>query len=157
MDDMEAVQELEVVCAQCGFPVVAVLDDAGRVVDYQELEAPKTEDEAVAAGWLDHGQGLYCPKCSEAQLELEAEASHQNSDVQEMIDREALKALTPDVDSETIEGFVRVFHQDRLSKLRMRAGYPPLPPYEFHPKDAAQAKKVLAALDEMRKKRDGHE
>lgn len=142
--------ELTVVCASCSYPVVRELDEKGEVIAFREEVAPQTEEQAIAEGWLDHGLGLFCPKCSLAELEqqaldqAESAESGVNNDISELIDAQVMRSFCPTVSEDTISQFVKLFRSERLSKLRVKAGLEPIPIYTPVPKDEAQAEEFLA-------------
>jgi len=61
---MDPLDEIEVICAQCSYPIMSATHHDGRVVGFQMVEGPATIEEALSQGWTDTGMGLYCPKCS---------------------------------------------------------------------------------------------
>lgn len=156
--DLPNLDELEVVCAQCSFPTVSEFDEKGNVIGFHEEPGPKTEAQALAEGWLDHGLGLYCPKCSLSYLQESAAdeaagaSTGASNDFGEILDSQFLKTMHPEVSEETIGIFVQILRRDRLSKLRARAGLPPLeplPPPE--PKTEQQALEFIEVGESIRK------
>jgi hypothetical protein len=143
--------EIEVICAQCSYPTVAEYDQDGKIISFwEDPEAPKVEEEALAQGWYDFGLGLYCPRCSLSYLEERAREEQEGvvtgsqNDIGEIIDHEVLRALVPGVSEVVLTLFVRIFRHDRLSKLRVRAGLEPLEPMTApEPRDEAQALEIL--------------
>jgi hypothetical protein len=151
------VEEIEIICANCSFPTVTEYDDQGRVKSFQELVGPKTYEEATAAGWLDHGLGLYCPQCSLRYLEDKERTEDDQAgavfDFSSVVDQTILKALAPDISDQTIDIFIKVFKFDRLSKVRVRAGLGPLEPLGIPvPENEHQAAEIIK-LSELLKER----
>lgn len=141
--------EIEVICASCSFPTVTDYDENGKVIGFREEEAPKTEEEALAEGWLDHGLGLFCPKCSLGLLEdlardrAEGVETGASNDISEIIDRQWLRAKCPNASNDTVEQFVRMYRSLRLSQFRVLAGLEPLPMYTPVPETDEQAVEFL--------------
>jgi hypothetical protein len=151
--DPADLQELEVVCAQCSFPMVQELNEEGETIGFRVESGPSNEEEAVAAGWTDHGLGLYCPKCSVAYLEdlareRAAEAgNYAGGGLSDMINGQIFRTFLPDVSSDTIDQFVRMFHSQRIAHLKAAAGLQPDPIYVPRPKDEAQAVEFLKVAE----------
>lgn len=155
--------ELEVVCANCSFPVVEDRDPAtGEFLGHHEEPAPKTTEEALLEGWTDHGLGLFCPKCSLVVLEdlardREAGASSgASADIGEIIDAHFMRGVCPSASEDTIGQFVRMFRSERLSKFRVLAGLEAISIYAPTPKDEQQALEFLdlaAALKAAKEKK----
>lgn len=153
LPNAEELQELEVVCAQCSFPMVQELDEEGEVAGFHIEPGPASEEEAVAAGWTNHEMGLYCPKCSVAYLEelareREAEAgNYAGGGLSDMINGQIFRTFLPDVSRDTIDQFVRMFHSQRIAQLKAAAGMQPDPIYVPHPKNEVQAKEFLKVAE----------
>ena len=147
--DPADLEELEVVCAQCSFPMVQEKDENGEVTGFRVEPGPMTEEEAVAAGWHDLGVGLYCPKCSVAHLEdlareREAEAgNYVGAGLGDMINGQVFRMFLPNVSSDTIDQFVRMFQSRRVAQLKTQLGMQPDPIFVPNPKDEAQAEEFL--------------
>lgn len=146
------IEELEVVCSNCSFPTVDEFNEDGTFKGFRIEPCTNDLEAALAEGWLDHGMGLVCPKCSLsylADLERDREAgatNHVGGDGQEIVDAMVLRGLAPEVSEETIELFVQIFRTDRLNKLRALAGYPSITRTPV-PKDEAQALEVIRLGD----------
>lgn len=102
--------EIEVICSVCSFPTVTEEDENGKLLNFREEEAPKTEEEALAAGWTDSGLGLNCPPCSakaaeEAKLAEEQGEQTGAGPINAEL-REAMKA----VEKTTYYGMLRELH-----------------------------------------------
>jgi hypothetical protein len=144
-----APDELAVVCANCSYPVVKEFDDAGRAIGFREELGPKDEEQAQAEGWLDHGLGIFCPKCSLSLLEEQERdkaAGAQSGvlgDIGEMIDEQVMRSLCPGAGPDTIAQFVRMFRSERLSKFRVLAGLEPIAIFSPSPQSDAQAQEFL--------------
>jgi hypothetical protein len=158
MDDLLSLDEIEVVCAQCAFPTVTEYDEEGNTTGFREEPGPKSEEEALAQGWLDHGLGFYCPKCSLAYLEERAadEAAGARSgatgDLGELLDEQFLKTMHPTVSDETIAVFVAILRHDRLGKLRAKLGLPGLDPVAApQPRDEQQVLEFLEVSESIKK------
>jgi hypothetical protein len=153
----EDIKEIEVVCAQCSFPTVSEYDDKGTVVGFREEPGPRSEEEALKEGWLDHGMGLYCPKCSLAVLEETAAGAGQaNGDIGEIVDEAVMKSLVPEASDYSVREFVRMFRSERISKFRVLAGLPPINLYMPVPRTEEEAREMVAigaALDAAGKRR----
>lgn len=152
--------ELLVVCANCSYPVVREFDAKGDVTGFREEIGPATEEQAVAEGWLDHGMGLYCPKCSLTILEDQAKDNAAQAetgtaaDFGEIIDTQVLRTFCPTASDDTIAQFVKLFRTERLNKFRVLAGLQSIPVFTPTPKDEDQVKEftaVLKALEGARK------
>lgn len=164
----ENVEEIEVICSNCAFPTVTEKDDAGKVTGFREEEAPKTEEDALAAGWTDSGLGLLCPPCSvkageEAKI-AEAQGEVTGVGAVDPAVREAMKA----VEKTTYWGMLRELHPDVsletikvFSELLMAydgADKRPSSPEEIEryltyaaPKTEAQALEYLAVAETVKK------
>jgi hypothetical protein len=152
-------QALEFVCVECSFPVVAQHDETGRLIGYKQEATPTTEEEALNAGWTDHGMGMVCPSCSLSHLEdlvRQEDTETAALDFDEFLDAQVMRALAPAVGDATIQEFVKVFKTERLNKLRIKMGLEGIPGYIPVPKDEEQAKEFLAltaALENAKKPR----
>lgn len=147
-------EEIEVICCNCSFPVESIFDENGKFESFKEHPAPKTMEEAMEAGWLDHGLGLYCPKCSLTyleDLERDQEAGAETgarSDYEELMNLAAFQEICPDVSIETARVFIAIFRHNRLRKLRAAMNLPPLEPMATpEPKDEAQALEFLKVTE----------
>lgn len=140
--------ELTVVCAQCSFPVIKEHDANGKVTGFHEEVGPADEEAALAEGWLDHGMGLYCPKCSLAVLEESAQAAYHSThaDIGEIIDAQVLRTFAPGASDDTVQQFVKMFRAERLSKFRVLAGMEPVQIPAPVPKSEEQAKEFLEVV-----------
>lgn len=160
----DAPAELVVVCSNCSFPVVKEYDEGGNVIGFREEIAPVDEETALAEGWLDHGLGLFCPKCSMLELErlateraVGAESSV-TADFGMIVDSAVIKSLVPSVSEDTLKQFVEMFRCERLNKLRSLTGVGqilklPAP----QPKNDDQALEFLAVADALTKARERKE
>lgn len=154
-------EEIEVICCNCSFPIEQLFDESGKFLSFKEHPAPKTMEEAMGAGWLDHGLGLYCPKCSltyleEVERDREAGAeTGARSDYEEMMNLAAFQQLCPDVSIETARVFISIFRHNRLRKLRASLNLPPLEPMATpEPKDEAQGLEFLKVTEALKAQKE---
>jgi hypothetical protein len=105
-----ALEEIEVVCVNCSFPTVTEYDDSGKVAAFREEEAPKTEEEALAAGWTDCGLGLNCPKCSASAAKEQALADEQGVESGASLNR--AKEAREAAEQTTYFGMLRAIHPE---------------------------------------------
>lgn len=150
--------ELNVVCAQCSFPAIEFRDEAGEIVEIEYAEGPETEEEAVELGWTDHGVGLFCPKCSVSLLEdmrrdREQFEEPRSEELSSTIDRSVITALCPNVSSDTVNQFVKMFAIERSNTLRIEAGLKTIPFPSLEPKDIGQEFEFLQVLEALAKRR----
>jgi hypothetical protein len=162
--------EIEVICSNCSFPTMVEYDDGGKVKEFVELEAPKTEEAALEAGWTDSGLGLLCPPCS-AKAAADAKLAEAQGEVTAVggVDpaaREAMKAaklgtyfgmlksMHPEISDATLHNFANVLRGfeggtglDRplnLEELESLTGY-------YGPKDEAQAAEYLVVIETVKR------
>jgi hypothetical protein len=145
--------ELEVVCAQCSFPMVNKFDPDGTFIETIFETGPATYEEAVENGWHDLGLGLFCPKCSVAHLESEVREQAEGvergagGNVATLLDEQVLRTFLPDVSDDTIKQFVRMFQSSRVAHLMSLAGREAPPIFVPHPKTEEQAAEFLKVTD----------
>ncbi len=157
--DLPLLDEIEVVCSQCSFPTVTEYDDEGKVLAFREEDAPKTEDDALAAGWTDSGLGLLCPPCSakaveEAKLaEAQGETTGAGGVPKETLRKVEsettyygmLKSMHPEVSEGTIGVFVEILKLNDSGDLDEISERLP------QPVDEAQALEFLEVAETVKK------
>lgn len=156
-------EEIEVICSQCSFPTVTIMDDSGKtVVEFHEEPGPKTEEEALAGGWTDTGLGLLCPKCTvkyKADAAREQEEGVESGPGTERVPeiRTAvgattfggmLRAMHPNVSNLTISLFANLLDQHEMSKSDAVVEYEKLRFPE--PTTELQAREFLAVAETVK-------
>lgn len=143
-------------------------DDTGKVKEFVELEAPKTEEAALEAGWTDSGFGLLCPQCSQAAaketalekelgVESGAKLERKGNEIQQAIQATTyygmLKALHPEISTDTIAAFSHLLFQNDLSKHSDTGGGPPLSERvkALVPETEEQAREFLIVAETIKK------
>ena len=145
--------ELAVVCPNCSYPVVKDYDEQGKMIGFREESGPLDEDQALEEGWLDHGLGLYCPKCSLLELErmakekAEGAESLVSGDMGEVVDASIIQGLVPSVSEGTLVQVVRMFRAERLNRFRVLAGMEMIKIPEPVPENDTQAQEFLIVIN----------
>lgn len=145
--------EIEVICSNCDFPTVVEYDETGKVKSFREEPAPKELEAALKEGWLDHGMGLFCPRCSLTYLEdlakdkAEGATSGIGGDAFEVFDVMALRSLCPDLSEDTYAQFTKMYRGRRLAKARATLNLPMINIPAPFPKDDAQAQEFMRLVE----------